>query len=52
MQVFEFDAQKSQANEKRHGIDFLTAQQLWEDPYLIEIQAKSEDDNHSRDAHL
>ena len=45
MHVFEFDAQKSQANEKRHGIDFLTAQQLWKDPYLIEIQTKSDDES-------
>ncbi len=44
MHVFEFDADKSQANKKRHGIDFLTAQQLCEDPYLIAIQAKSDDE--------
>ena len=29
---FEFDPAKSAANLKRHGIDFLGAQALWNDP--------------------
>ncbi len=38
---FEFDEQKSQANLDKHGIDFVQAQELWSDPYLIEIPAKT-----------
>lgn len=26
---FEFDPEKSRANEERHGIDFIEAQKLW-----------------------
>ncbi len=44
MNVFEFDDNKSQASKKKHGIDFLDAQELWKDPYLLEIQAKSDDE--------
>jgi uncharacterized DUF497 family protein len=28
----------------KHGIDFLEAQQLWNDPHLLEIQARSTDE--------
>ena len=38
---FEFDKRKSQVNEKKHGIDFVEAQALWEDPDRIEIPAKT-----------
>jgi uncharacterized protein len=41
---FEFDEQKSQINLEKHGIDFLQAQNLWSDPYLIEIPAKTVDE--------
>jgi len=44
MDEFEFDEAKSQANLDKHGIDFVAAQGLWEDPYLLEIRAKSEDE--------
>jgi len=44
MDEFEFDEAKSQANLDKHGIDFVTAQGLWKDPYLLEIRAKSEDE--------
>lgn len=37
--MFEFDEPKSRANAKKHGIDFMQAQELWSDPYLIEIPA-------------
>ena len=37
---FEFDKRKSQVN-KKHGIDFIEAQALWEDPDRIEIPAKT-----------
>jgi uncharacterized DUF497 family protein len=38
--VFTFDLNKSNANRKKHGIDFVEAQALWDDPDLIEIPAK------------
>ncbi len=42
MDEFEFDEAKSQANLGKHGINFVAAQELWKDPYLLEIRAKSE----------
>ena len=42
---FEFDIQKSAANKQKHGIDFLEAQGLWDDPNLIEIPAKTGDES-------
>jgi len=41
---FEFDLNKSKANKKKHGIDFVEAQALWEDPDLIEIPARTSDE--------
>lgn len=41
---FEFDERKSADNLKKHGIDFLTAQWLWEDPRLIEVSAQTVDE--------
>ncbi len=41
---FEFDAAKSQANRAKHGIDFIEAQQLWEDEDRLEIRARTEDE--------
>jgi len=41
---FEFDARKSKANKKKHGIDFVDAQALWEDIDLLEIPAKIQDE--------
>ena len=41
---FEYDQKKSIINENKHGIDFVEAQLLWEDPYLIEIPAKTIDE--------
>jgi len=41
---FEFDPNKSKANFEKHGINFIRAQQLWDDPDLIEIQAKTKDE--------
>lgn len=38
--MFEFDEAKSQSNRKKHGIDFITAQALWDDPNLLEIPAR------------
>ncbi len=39
MYVFEFDEKKSASNLKKHGIDFVAAQKLWDDPDLIEVKA-------------
>ncbi len=44
MITFEFDETKSQANLLKHGISFVDAQQLWNDPMLLEIPAKTEDE--------
>ena len=44
MNVFEFDAAKSESNRLKHGIDFAGAQSLWNDPMLLEIPAKTEDE--------
>ena len=44
MPSFEFDSSKSKSNLLKHGIDFEKAQALWEDPMLLEIQAKLEDE--------
>jgi len=44
MTEFEFDKKKSQINKKKHGIDFIEAQILWEDPDRIEIQLKTLDE--------
>lgn len=41
---FEFDPDKSSANLLKHGIDFGRAQALWDDPDLVEIPAKTEDE--------
>lgn len=38
---FEFDPVKSAANMKKHGIDFVAAQALWNDPDRLEIPARS-----------
>jgi hypothetical protein len=43
--TFEFDPTKSQANFSKHGIDFIDAQSLWNDPGLLEIPAKTEDES-------
>ena len=44
MYVFEFDERKSQANLEKHGIDFIEAQELWTDPYFVEIPATTSDE--------
>ena len=44
MSDFEFDANKSQVNLEKHGIDFLDAQALWDDPDLLEIKARTENE--------
>jgi uncharacterized DUF497 family protein len=34
---FEFDPAKSEGNRKKHGIGFVDAQALWDDPDFVEI---------------
>lgn len=44
MRTFEFDESKSRANLSKHEINFIDAQLLWDDPRLLEIPAKTEDE--------
>jgi uncharacterized DUF497 family protein len=39
---FAFDPAKSAANLEKHGIDVVTAQQLWGEPALLEIAARTQ----------
>ncbi|MBM9538145.1 BrnT family toxin [Desulfobulbus alkaliphilus] len=41
---FEFDSQKSESNKHKHGVDFVEAQSLWDDLDLLEIPAKTVED--------
>jgi len=41
---FEFDAKKSDSNLSKHGIDFIEAQELWNDPNVLEVPARTEDE--------
>ena len=44
MHSFEFDSSKSRPNLAKHNINFVEAQLLWNDPMLLEIAAKTEDE--------
>ncbi len=44
MLAFEYDEGKSRANREKHGIDFVQAQAIWNDPDLIEIPALTVDE--------
>jgi len=41
---FEFDLKKSSSNKDKHRIDFKEAQALWNDPHLLEIEARTSDE--------
>jgi uncharacterized protein len=41
---FEYDRDKSAANKDKHGLDFEEAQELWRDPDLLEIPARTTDE--------
>ena len=41
---FEFDPRKSRSNKKKHGIDFDEARTLWDDLDLIEVPARTSDE--------
>ena len=42
---FEWDDKKSRSNKSKHGIDFDTAKELWNDQDRIEIQTSFPDEN-------
>ncbi|HJS91170.1 MAG TPA: BrnT family toxin [Steroidobacteraceae bacterium] len=41
---FEYDRDKSAANKDKHGLDVEEAQELWRDPDLLEIPARTSDE--------
>ncbi len=41
---FEFDRRKSETSKTKHGIDFVQAQVLWDDPDVVEIPLKTSDE--------
>jgi len=41
---FESDPEKSASNKEKHGIDFVEAQALWDDPDLVEVPARVVDE--------
>lgn len=43
--IFEYDPHKSAANRDKHGIDFKEAQALWKDELLLEIPARTENED-------
>jgi uncharacterized DUF497 family protein len=38
---FEFDGQKSKRNNEKHGIDFIEAQKIWDDPNGVMIPVRT-----------
>ena len=42
---FEFDPAKSAANQAKHGLDFVGAQELWQDVDRLEVPARSDAEN-------
>jgi uncharacterized DUF497 family protein len=44
MMEFEFDPDKSAANEAKHGINFTQAEDLWNDPLRVEVPARTVDE--------
>ena len=45
--MFQWNDKKSAANKTKHGIDFESAKQLWNDPFRVEIQTSYSDENRS-----
>jgi uncharacterized protein len=45
MHEFEFDPDKSMKNMEKHGIDFVEGQELWQDVDLLQIKAKTIDED-------
>lgn len=44
---FEYDEIKSRANLAKHGIDFADVQALWDDPWRVEVPARTESEPRS-----
>ena len=44
MAAFEFDIHKNVSNKIKHGIDFIQAQGIWNDPDVLEIPTKVKDE--------
>ena len=42
--VFEFNENKSTINKSKHRIDFIEAQELWNDPYSFELSSPQSED--------
>jgi len=42
---FEYDPAKSEANKRKHGIDFEEAKKIWDDLAYLEIPAKVVDES-------
>jgi uncharacterized DUF497 family protein len=40
----DFDPEKRASNKEKHGIDFVEAQALWDDPDLVEVPARVVDE--------
>jgi hypothetical protein len=38
---FELDSVKSASNHEKHGVDFIKAQELWQDPMRVEVPART-----------
>ncbi len=41
---FEFDPRKSEANKRKHGIDFEEAAELWNDDWALEVPSSFSDE--------
>ena len=39
---FEFDPRKSESNKRKHGVDFVEAQALWDDPDRLQLPAHTQ----------
>ena len=42
--MFVFNLEKSRSNMQKHGIDFIQAQQIWDDPNFVERRARTADE--------
>ena len=47
MAEFEFDDQKNIGNKHKHGIDFVEAQKIWDDPDALELSLKTTEETRS-----
>lgn len=45
--MFVFNLEKSRSNMQKHGIDFIHAQQIWDDPNFVERLARTADEKRS-----